>query len=609
MFNEKNIPTLIILTPIISILILVSILLYNFVQSQEDYFLQESMQLEKEYISKQKETLKKEVNGLITYIKYQKNLLLENSKKNIKIQMNAFAKNIENNTIKQKNYFKYIIQNANSNTDFMIFDLKNNKLIKEKDIFFRFNEKEDYKKVLKDKKEALIIEDETTLYFFKYIKNKNIVLALKKDIYYLTDDLKYNIARWIESIRFTNNNYFWIHTNTNILIAHGKRKDEIGTDDTRRIDLKGNLYVQKLVRLAIKNYDGTFFKFYSKKEGKERPSTKLSFVKLYNEWNWVISGGIYLDEINNVISKQKNALEKKIKKYIQTAMVIAFLLIICISILSILISQQINKTFQRYQAKVKRKELKLKNLNKNLNVKIEKAIKEAKEKDRAMFHQSRHARMGTMLSMISHQWRQPLSQLSGILMEIETKILFNKADKKFLLKSTEEATNVIEYMSDTVEDFKNFFKKEKDKKEFYISKACENAITLVKDSLTNQKIKLYYKVINDSKIKAYPREYSQVILNLLLNSRDALIENEIKNPRIYLIINTYKNKTIVTVNDNAKGIQLNNIEKIFEPYFSTKKKQGTGLGLYMSKVIIEKNMGGELTVRNAKHGAVFRVIV
>ena len=607
MFNEKNIPILIILTPIFTILVLVSILLYYLIHDKRIYFEKESTQFEKEYIYKQKETLKKEINSVIKYINYQRNLLIENSKKNIEIQMNAFLKNIENGIIDKNQYQKYILQNANSNTDFIIFDIDNKKIFKDKDVFFFYNNLGDFKKILSNKDTIFKIEDETNILFFKFIKDKNIIVVLKKDIFYLLDDLKYNIARWVEYIRFGQNNYFWIYTNTNILISHGIRKNEIGIDDTNRKDAKDNYYIQNLTRLAIKNKDGAFSEYYFLEDKKIRK--KLVFIKLYKEWNWVIGSGLFLDEMNMVISNKKRVLEKRINEYIQTAMIISFLLIISVSILSLFISQKINLTFLEYQKKVKRKELRLKNLNKNLNNKIAKAIKEVKSKDRAMLHQSRHARMGEMLSMISHQWRQPLSRLSGILMEVETKVIFKKYDDDFLLKSSNDATNIIEYMSNTIEDFKNFFKPEKEKTNFYISHACEHSIGLVKDSLKNQKINLNYKIIRDKKIRGYQREYSQVILNLLLNARDALLTNNIKNPNINLIINTYKDKTIVIVSDNAKGIKEDYLEKIFEPYYSTKSNQGTGLGLYMSKVIIEKSMNGSLTVRNNKDGAIFKVLV
>ena len=608
MFNEKNIPSLIILTPIFSIVLLVTILLYNLIKNQEDSFYKDSVKLEKEYISKQKEILSQGTNEVISYIKYQKNLLIKNTKKNIQIQMNTFSKNIIDNTISYKNYYNYIIQNQNTNTDFIIFDMKNKNIIKNKDVFFYFDTNKQFQKILGKNQQRFLIEDETNLYLFKYIKEKDLIVILKKDIYYLLDDLKYNIARWVEFKRYNNNNYFWIYSNTNILISHGKRIEDVGIDHTNRRDSKNELFVQSLVKLAIKERKGAFSEFYEINENEEL-SKKIAFVKFYEDWNWIIGSGLSLNEINNVIKEKKYELETKTKHYKQTAIIIAFLVIIFMSILSLSISQEINKTFQQYKNKVKKKEFKLKKLNDNLNITVKKAIIDVQKKDRAMLHQSRHAKMGEMLSMISHQWRQPLNQLSGILMEIETKIMFKKADDDFILSSSENATNIIEYMSNTIEDFKNFFKPEKDKEEFLVSHACDNAISLVKESLNNQNIKLFYKVMNDKKIQGYPREYSQVILNLLINAKDQLLLNKSFNSHIYLIVNTYENKSIVAVKDNAGGIKQDNIEKIFEPYFSTKTIQGTGLGLYMSKMIIEKNMNGKLTVRNTKKGALFKIIV
>ena len=608
MFNEKNIPSLIILTPIFSIVLLVTILLYNLIKNQQDSFYKDSVKLEKEYISKQKEILSQGTNEVISYIKYQKNLLIKNTKKNIQIQMNTFSKNIIDNTISYKNYYNYIIQNQNTNTDFIIFDIKNKNIIKNKDVFFYFDTNKQLQRILGKNQQRFLIEDETNLYLFKYIKEKDLIVILKKDIYYLLDDLKYNIARWVEFKRYNNNNYFWIYSNTNILISHGKRINDVGIDHTNRRDSKNKLFVQSLVKLAIKERKGAFSEFSEINEN-EKLSKKIVFVKFYEDWNWIIGSGLSLNEINNVIKEKKYELETKTKHYKQTAIIIAFLVIIFISMLSLTISQEINKTFQQYKNKVKKKEFKLKKLNDNLNITVKKAIIDVQKKDRAMLHQSRHAKMGEMLSMISHQWRQPLNQLSGILMEIETKIMFKKADDDFILSSSENATNIIEYMSNTIEDFKNFFKPERDKEEFLVSTACENAISLVKESLNNQNIKLFYKVMNDKKIQGYPREYSQVILNLLINAKDQLLLDKSFNSHIYLIVNTYENKSIVAVKDNAGGIKQENIEKIFEPYFSTKTVQGTGLGLYMSKMIIEKNMNGKLIVRNTKKGALFKIIV
>ncbi|PHR72976.1 MAG: histidine kinase [Arcobacter sp.] len=606
MFTEKNIPKLIILTPIVTIIILFIVILYYFIKSQNDYFLKESHLLEQEYINKQKVVLQNEVSGIFDYINYHKKLMIKNIKKDMELQMQAFINLLEEQTNDEK-YMQYINQNVNARTDFLIYDKK--KLLKNTSVFFNMNNLISFQKNMKTKKQSFIFVDETDLYLFKYLKNKDIIIILKKDIFYNMDDLKYSIARWVEFIRFGPNNYFWIHSNTNKLIAHPYRQEDINKDDTHLKDGKGTFYIQQNIKLAMKNHQGNFSEYYWNKPKEKEKIKKLSFVKLYKEWNWVIGTGIYMDEIQKVIITKKKRLEEKIDKYIEVTIGITILLLLFMSFLSVMVSQKINKTFKGYQDKVHKKELKLKDLNQNLHSKIALALKEAQEKDRAMLHQSRLARMGKMLNMISHQWRQPLSQLAGIMMELETTVAFKKANNQFVLSCASDATKIIQFMSLTIDDFKNFFKPEKNKEFFYVSKACNEAVSLIKDSLINENIRLHLDIKNDKRIKGYEREYAQVILNFLVNAKDALLSKKIKDAHITLSIDTKDKRSIVSVKDNAQGIKEEHMDLIFEPYFSTKKAQGTGLGLYMAKMIIETNMQGKLSVHNDEDGAVFKIVI
>jgi signal transduction histidine kinase len=225
-----------------------------------------------------------------------------------------------------------------------------------------------------------------------------------------------------------------------------------------------------------------------------------------------------------------------------------------------------------------------------------------------MLHQSRLARMGTMLSMIAHQWRQPLSELAGILMELETASKFKKADENMIKESVEESNKLIQFMSYTIDDFRNFFKPDKKKVYFYVEDSVMEAISLISASIKNYNITLNRNIKCNCEIYGYKREFAQVLLNLMSNAKDILIQREIKNPRIDLVVDYIDGYSIVTVKDNALGVEEEYLDLIFEPYFTTKSgSQGTGLGLYMSKMIIEKNMGGELSVENVKDGALFKV--
>jgi C4-dicarboxylate-specific signal transduction histidine kinase len=165
-------------------------------------------------------------------------------------------------------------------------------------------------------------------------------------------------------------------------------------------------------------------------------------------------------------------------------------------------------------------------------------------------------------------------------------------------------------MSGTIDDFKNYFKPDKEMTRFNVHDAVVNTISLLEGSMQNSKVAIEINAKDKPVINGYRNEYSQVILNILTNANDAFMECRIDNPRILITISGGDGQAVVTIADNAGGIPEEIIENIFDPYFTTKgAQQGTGIGLYMSKTIIEKNMWGSLTVRNVDGGAEFRIEV
>nr|WP_246559295.1 GAF domain-containing protein [Geoanaerobacter pelophilus] len=237
-------------------------------------------------------------------------------------------------------------------------------------------------------------------------------------------------------------------------------------------------------------------------------------------------------------------------------------------------------------------------------------LEELREKEQMLIQQSRLAAMGEMINNIAHQWRQPLNVMGLIVQQMQLYYEVGTFSKEFLDASVVKSMDLINHMSHTIDDFRDFFKPDKDKGEFRVKEVISKTLTLIEDGLMNQEIAIDFQCNADPKIDGYANEYSQVLLNILMNARDALMEQGPKNAQITVTVDVEADKSVVTIADNAGGIPEENLFKIFEPYFTTKgPDKGTGVGLFMSKTIIEKNMAGRLTVRNNDGGAEFRIEV
>ncbi|MDD4505292.1 MAG: HAMP domain-containing sensor histidine kinase [Sulfurospirillaceae bacterium] len=261
------------------------------------------------------------------------------------------------------------------------------------------------------------------------------------------------------------------------------------------------------------------------------------------------------------------------------------------------------------------KEEKLEQLNQNLETKVAQEIEirmkkenEVNEKERMLIHQSKLANMGEMIGNIAHQWRQPLSELSAILIAIELLYERGKLNVEKLSQKIEAGQKQISFMSHTIEDFRNFFSLGKQKKVYDLDEPVREALHLIASALHHNHIEIALHVSTQIQVDGYANEIAQAVLNILSNAKDTLIEREIIAPKIIVRIEEENGKGIIAIEDNAKGILIEPIEKIFEPYFSTKHaKSGTGIGLYMCKTIIEKNNQGELHVNNTSQGAIFTI--
>ncbi len=291
-------------------------------------------------------------------------------------------------------------------------------------------------------------------------------------------------------------------------------------------------------------------------------------------------------------------------KYTQIKVIVAIVLAVLFLLLYIFIvyknkavesKNKMAKFNNLLKQKVGQKTKELQKINESLEERIKLEVEQNQQKERQIFEQSKKAAMGEMIGNIAHQWRQPLNELAIRIQTLKQYQQMHMIDEDFILDFIKENKQTIDYMSNTIDDFRFFFKREKEKTFFMILPVVEKTLALLNASLEYNKISTSINAKEDFEFEGMQTELQQVLMNLINNAKDAIIDRNIENPSIKITIE--KNK--ILIRDNAGGIYPENEDKIFDPYFTTKKDiNGTGLGLYMSQVILEKNMDGRLYCQN-----------
>ena len=454
---------------------------------------------------------------------------------------------------------------------------------------------------IKDQNEKYIYEnflDTTTtlenvnldFMIFMNLENKNIHTQLSKNIKTLNKD---NFTKYIVdsitddeniSIAKYQNNYYYI-VKSRIL-----KSDLSGKT-------RGFIYVGK--KIYLENFNDEFknsIKFIDIVSNKTNKTLKSIFLDKV-EVHFVYSEDI----LSNIISLQnnnKNLAMLKLDNYRDIykqgrKQIILFNTAVSIFVLILFF------IFYFYIYYHKR-------LNIELEIRVEDEIKKQKAQEEILIHQSRSAEIGEMINNIAHQWRQPLNNLSLTIQNIGFKYENDVLTKEELNETIDKSKMIINSMSNTIDTFRNFFEPTKNKNLFKVEHSIENTLEILSSTLRFYNIEVVKEIIDDVEIYDYENEFSQVLLNIITNARDALVSNKIEKPIIKVNVSKIENNVIVKIKDNANEINEEIIDRIFEPYFTTKGKgNGTEIGLYMSKLIIEKNMNGKLTVKNDNNGAVF----
>ena len=309
-------------------------------------------------------------------------------------------------------------------------------------------------------------------------------------------------------------------------------------------------------------------------------------------------------KIDNFIGYDKKSrvekwLYSKFEEHFNLAFLWKLILIIFI-ITAIFVYRQyfIIKLNKRLKNLVNIKTNRLKIMNKKLATRIKKELDKHQEKDRILAQQQKMVAMGQMIENIAHQWRQPLSVITTSISGIKLKKMVNDLDDEFLYKTLDSVMNTSQYLSNTIDDFRYFFKPQKEKEFFYLKECINKTIDLLEANFKENNIKLICDM-EDIQILGYETELIQVLINILNNSKDALSSLHDQERLIFINVKKENGKALIKIKDNAGGIQEDIIEQIFEPYFTTKHQaQGSGIGLYMCQEIIYKHMNGHIDITN-----------
>lgn len=330
--------------------------------------------------------------------------------------------------------------------------------------------------------------------------------------------------------------------------------------------------------------------------------------------NKAISSVSY-NELNTIINKWNNVQFQTSFDYdVFWKITLAIFIILLAFIYRNFTLKNLNRTLK---IKVEEKTKQLSEMNKNLENLVEKKTRELIQKETILNQQSKMAAMGEMIENIAHQWRQPLSVISTVATGAKLKKDLNLLSDSEFYETMEIINNSSQHLSNTIDDFRNFFSNDKEVISFDVNEAINKALSLVTSKLKNRDIQII-KSKDEITVLGLKNEFIQVILNIINNAIDAF--ETLKDSDKYIFINSYKENEnlILTIKDNASGIKEEIINRIFEPYFTTKhKSQGTGIGLYMSLEIIKKHMHGELLVSNKEYiynnnkckGAEFKIII
>jgi C4-dicarboxylate-specific signal transduction histidine kinase len=271
------------------------------------------------------------------------------------------------------------------------------------------------------------------------------------------------------------------------------------------------------------------------------------------------------------------------------------------------IGKLIEAAYQYKLVNKKTKELvtQMQDYQENLENKVQEEIAIRREREQALVQQSKLASMGEMIGAIAHQWRQPLNELSIRIQKLKYAYKNEKINEEFVTTFIKKNQLTINFMSKTIDDFRNFFRIDKEQKVFGVKESIEEVLSIQNAQLKNYNIEVVFEG-EEFFYKGFKTEFQQVLINIISNAKDAFVSNQTALPILHIKLA----EGTITIEDNAGGIEPEVLERVFEPYFTTKEQgDGTGIGLYMSKMIIEDNMNSHISIVNKGEGIQVSIIL
>jgi len=298
----------------------------------------------------------------------------------------------------------------------------------------------------------------------------------------------------------------------------------------------------------------------------------------------------------------------KFRDHRETFWIIACALLLQSAAITLLIKSIAGRKKAEWELREQRNDLE--RMNRSLEQRIADEVTKSRERDRLLMQQSRFIAMGEMIGNIAHQWRQPLNMLGMVIQQMQMEHEKGELSAELMEGRVAKGMELLLQLSRTIDDFRNFFQPGIEARPFSLAKALARTVNFFGPSCSEHGIEITVRGSCALMHTGHVNEFSQALLNILNNARDALQEKESPHPAIVVTLVADGPRCVITVRDNAGGIAPEVIEKIFDPYFTTKEEgKGTGVGLYMTRTIIERQMQGSISVRNLPDGAEFRIIV